>query len=352
MIDILAVVAVAALVIGRQFLGEPLRGRRVLLLPAVLTVVGLTRLRGHGAVTAADVAFLVAGALVAVAIGAGQGATMRLESRGGGLWGRMPVRGLWWWAALVGARVGLTLLAGASGAHLAASSAPIVVMLGLNRLGQAGVITLRALGSGIPFAPEKDGRVFLADRMGRWTDPGRPDTPGPGPGDPSGYGSGPGYGGPGYDSPGYGGSSQASGHGYGGSGRGHSGYGDSSQDSGRGDSGYGGRGEGGLGYGNPSGYGSGPGYSGSGQNSGRGHSGYGDSSQDFGRGDSGYGGPGQDSGRGDSGYGGRGEGGLGYGGSGYGPRWDRGRGRGEGLRLGSGRRLRRGLGFEDPGRRR
>ncbi|MFI1097405.1 hypothetical protein [Streptomyces sp. NPDC020917] len=165
MIDILAVIAVAALVIGRQLMGEPLRGRRVLVLPAVLAVVGVTRLRGHGAVTTADLVFLVAGALLAVAIGAGQGAAMRLESRNGGLWGRMPVRGLWWWAALIGTRVGLTALAGAGGAHLAASSAPIVLMLGANRLGQAGVITLRALSSGIPFAPEKDGRVFLADRL-------------------------------------------------------------------------------------------------------------------------------------------------------------------------------------------
>ncbi|SEN04653.1 hypothetical protein SAMN05216267_100123 [Actinacidiphila rubida] len=168
MIDILAVIAVAVFVIGRQLLGEPLRGRRVLLLPAVLAVVGVTRLGGHGAVTPADVAFLAVGAVAAVAVGAGQGATMRLEHRDGGLWGRVPLRGLWWWAALVGARVGLTVLAGAAGAHLAASSAPIVLMLGLNRLGQAGVITLRAVGSGIPFAPEKDGRVFLADRMRAW----------------------------------------------------------------------------------------------------------------------------------------------------------------------------------------
>lgn len=185
MIDVLAVIAVAVFVIGRQLLGEPLRGRRVLLLPAVLTVVGATRLGGHGAVGAADVAFLAAGALAAVGIGAAQGATMRLEHRDGGLWGRVPPRGLWWWAALVGARVALTVLAGAAGAHLAASTAPIVLMLGLNRLGQAGVITLRAVGAGIPFAPEKDGRVFLADRMRDWTGgaqagPAAPAAPGDG----------------------------------------------------------------------------------------------------------------------------------------------------------------------------
>ena len=174
MTDVLAVVAIAALVIGRQLTGEPLRGRRVLLLPVVLTVVGLTRLGGHGrTVTPADVAFLVAGALLALGIGAGQGATMRLESRDGALWGRLPVGGLWWWAALVGSRLALTALAGAAGAHVAASSAPVVLLLGVNRLGQAALIGLRAYGAGIPFAPERDGRVFLAARTGGPAERGR-----------------------------------------------------------------------------------------------------------------------------------------------------------------------------------
>jgi hypothetical protein len=61
----------------------------------------------------------------------------------------------------------MTVLAGALGAHVAASSAPIVLLLGVNRLGQAAVITRRALASGIPFAREKDGRVFLAGQPGR-----------------------------------------------------------------------------------------------------------------------------------------------------------------------------------------
>ncbi|MCZ4096764.1 hypothetical protein [Streptomyces sp. H39-C1] len=163
--EVLAVIAIVAYVIGRQLLGEPLRGKRVILLPAVLAVVGLTRLGGHGAVQPADVALLVVGAVIAAAIGTGQGSMMRLRNRDGGLWGQMPARSLWLWAALIGSRLTLMLLASTMGAQVAASSAPIVLMLGINRLAQAAMITRRAHRSGIPFAQEKDGSVFLGGRL-------------------------------------------------------------------------------------------------------------------------------------------------------------------------------------------
>jgi hypothetical protein len=180
-LEVLAVIAIVAYVIGRQLLGESLRGKRVLLLPAILTVVGLTRLGGGGHhVHPADVACLVVSGVIAAAIGAGQGAMMRLENRDGGLWGRMPATGLLLWVALIGSRLVMTVVASALGAHVAASTAPIVLMLGVNRLGQAALITRRALAAGIPFAREKDGKVFLADQLSglgtRLTGQDRPDT--------------------------------------------------------------------------------------------------------------------------------------------------------------------------------
>lgn len=173
MLEVLAVIAIVAYVIGRQLLGESLRGKRVILLPAILTVVGLTRLGGSGHhVRAVDVACLAVSGVIALAIGLGQGAMMRLEERDGGLWGRMPARSLLLWAALIASRVGMTVLAGSLGAHVAASSAPIVLLLGVNRLGQAAVITRRALSSGIRFAQERDGSVFLSGRLQGLASPG------------------------------------------------------------------------------------------------------------------------------------------------------------------------------------
>ena len=166
-IRVLAVIAIIGYVIGRQLMGEPLRGKRVVLLPVILAVAGVVDLGQHGRhVEPADVVFLVISGLIAVTIGLRQGRMMRLEARNGALWGQMPVRGLWLWALLVGSRLIMTVIALAVGAKVAGSSAPIIMLLGINRLGQAAIVMRHALATGIPFAPEKDGTSFLSGPIG------------------------------------------------------------------------------------------------------------------------------------------------------------------------------------------
>ena len=92
---------------------------------------------------------------------------MRLEARNGSLWGQLPPQGLWLWLLLIVSRVLMIGVADGVHAHVAASSATILLMLGINRLGQAAVVVPRALSAGIPFAPEKDGKVFMADLTSR-----------------------------------------------------------------------------------------------------------------------------------------------------------------------------------------
>ena len=165
-LEVLAAIAVVVMVLARQLRGEPLRGKRLILLPAVLTVIGFTDLGNGGRhPTATDIACLVISGLIAAAIGLAQGTVMRLESRDGFLWGQLPVWGLWLWAGLVLSRLAMTGVAYGLHAHVAASTATILLMLGINRLAQAGVVSLRAFHSGIPFAPEKDGKTFLGDRF-------------------------------------------------------------------------------------------------------------------------------------------------------------------------------------------
>ena len=162
-IRVLVVIAIIGYVIGRQLMGEPLRGKRVVLLPVILAVAGVADLGTHGRhVEPADVICLVISGLIAVTIGLLQGRMMRLEARNGALWGQMPVRALWLWALLVGSRLIMTLIALAVGAKVAGSSAPIIMLLGINRIGQAAIVMRHALATGIPFAPEKDGRSFLS----------------------------------------------------------------------------------------------------------------------------------------------------------------------------------------------
>ncbi|MCH0571941.1 hypothetical protein I3F60_22255 [Streptomyces sp. MUM 136J] len=161
LLQVPAAIVIVILVIVRQLRGEPLRGKRLILLPAVITVVGFIGLGEHGHHPAtADYACIVIDAVIAAGIGAAQGALLRLEPHEGVLWTRMPVRGLWLWPALVVSRVGMTVVAVTLDAHVAGSTAPVLFLLGVNRLGQGAVVTPRALASGVPFAPEKDGRPF------------------------------------------------------------------------------------------------------------------------------------------------------------------------------------------------
>jgi hypothetical protein len=162
-LTVFAVIAIIVFVIGQQIVGSSLRGKRVIVLPAILTVIGIADVSGskvHPGAT--DVALLVVSAAVAIAIGAALGAITRLERRDGHLWAQLPKQGLWLWGGLIVSRLLITGIAHVSGAHVAAGTAAILLMLGLNRAAQAAVVVPRAIAAGIPFAPEKDGRVFGA----------------------------------------------------------------------------------------------------------------------------------------------------------------------------------------------
>ncbi len=162
------VIAIVVYVIGRQLVGEPVRGKRLIVLPAVLTVIGAADLHSSRVtVHPIDIVILGVSGVVAAGIGVAQGAIMRLEARHGALWAQLPVKGLWLWVALIGSRLALTGLAVGSHAHLAGSSSTVILMLGINRLCQAAVVAPRAFAAGVPFAPEKDGQVFLEHLFNR-----------------------------------------------------------------------------------------------------------------------------------------------------------------------------------------
>ncbi len=169
-LEILAVIAVIGFVIYPQIAGQKIQGKRLVVLPAVLTIIGFADLHGAKHLFAADYVWLTVGAIGALLIGLALGAITRLGSRDGVLWAKMPLRGLWLWAVLIAWRGLIMVIAARTGAHVAASSTPLLFTLGLNRLGQAAVIAPRAMLAGIPFAPEKDGSTFVS---GAFTGAGR-----------------------------------------------------------------------------------------------------------------------------------------------------------------------------------
>ena len=162
-LTVLVAVGIIAWTIGQQVMGSALRGRRVVLLPAVLTVIGIVDITGHTSHPGTtDIVLLVISAAVAISIGLALGVMTRIESRNGSLWAQLPKQGLWLWAALIASRVAITAIAGLADAHVAAGTSAILLTLGLNRVAQAAVVVPRAIAAGIPFAPEKDGKVFGA----------------------------------------------------------------------------------------------------------------------------------------------------------------------------------------------
>jgi len=163
LLTVLAAIGIVAYVIGQQFLGRAVRGKRVVMVPAVLTVIGIVEISGHKAhPDATDIVLLVVSAGIAIAVGVGLGAMTRLERRDGHLWAQLPRQGLWLWGGLIASRLMITGIAQASDAHVAGGATAILLMLGLNRAAQALVVVPRAIAAGIPFAPEKDGSVFGA----------------------------------------------------------------------------------------------------------------------------------------------------------------------------------------------
>jgi hypothetical protein len=166
-LTVLAAIGIVVFLIGQQIIGAPLRGKRAVVLPLVLTVIGAAQLGGHGThVGGADIVLLSVSAVIAVAVGLCLGAITRLERRNGHLWAQLPKRGMWLWAGLIASRLIITLVAHGTGAHVAGGASAILLVLGLNRVAQALVVAPRAIAAGIPFAPERDGSVFGASWFG------------------------------------------------------------------------------------------------------------------------------------------------------------------------------------------
>ena len=143
---VIAILVIMVYSVGRQIAGEPLRAKRLIGLPAALTVIGIVDVansNGPGP-TRLDIVLIIAGCVVNALIGLGQGRLMRLESRDGFLWGQMPKSVLWWWGAKIASGVVLDGIGHALGAGLAVTTAAMLLRLGVNRLGQAAMVAPRA----------------------------------------------------------------------------------------------------------------------------------------------------------------------------------------------------------------
>lgn len=165
-LTVLVVAVVAVLVIARRLAGQPLQARRLFLMPLIMLAIGVYEVVRAGSAVSAELwlSIVVTGVL-SVALGMVRGGTLRLYERDGAVWQRYTWLTFVVWGVSFAVRFGVRALIGGDaayrnaimhgGLHGATGSVLIMSMLitsGLGFLGEALVVTPRALRLGVPFA--------------------------------------------------------------------------------------------------------------------------------------------------------------------------------------------------------
>ena len=138
--------AVVGYVLASRIAGQPVNTRRLLVLPGVLTAMGLLQLSGavSGGVRPPDLGLLAVGVAAAAGLGAARGATVTVAVRDGRPWLRYRPVTLGLWAATVAVRVGLTVLAHEAGATVAGSGPALLLSAGVTLLAEGAIVAHRA----------------------------------------------------------------------------------------------------------------------------------------------------------------------------------------------------------------
>ena len=145
----LVLVAVGYVLVSR-IAGRPVNTRRLLVLPGVLTAMGALQLAGavSSGARPQDLGLLAVGVAAAAGLGAARGATVAVVVRDGRPWLRYRVLTLGLWAATIAVRVGLTVLAHAVGATVAAGGPALLLSAGATLLAEGAVVAHRAFAFG------------------------------------------------------------------------------------------------------------------------------------------------------------------------------------------------------------
>ncbi|MEU2793092.1 DUF1453 domain-containing protein [Streptomyces sp. NPDC007100] len=146
------VAAVLVLVIAKRLKGEPVTVRDLFAGPAVLTGLGILFITKADDVTGTDIAWVVPGTLLGLALGAARGLMVRLFERDGTLWQRYTGRTFLVVVASLLVSAGYGVLAEHMGMH--ASARPVQLSIGVSFLGESLLIYYRGRKTAVPFAPE------------------------------------------------------------------------------------------------------------------------------------------------------------------------------------------------------
>jgi hypothetical protein len=156
-LTIVIAVAAVAYVLWSRTQGRPLTVRRMLILPAVLAVIGITDLTGSSAphLTSKDIVFLLTSVALSAVLGAARGTTIELYPEGGELWQRYRRNTVLLWILLIASKLVLAGVASAAGASAGAGTNGLLLSLGVSLLAEAAIVGPRALSTGLPFATNR-----------------------------------------------------------------------------------------------------------------------------------------------------------------------------------------------------
>jgi hypothetical protein len=184
-VQVVLILAAVCYVMVRRMRGEPAQGKRLLLLPAVLVVLGLSDMPGdvNGAVS---VLFLVATGAISVVLGGLRGVSVRVSERDGVAFVNYTGVTVALWVVNLVVKFGANaVLAVLDGHDVAAVSNSLFLTLGAGMLAEGAVVLIRVLrgGARVMWAAGEDGGPHttspfldgLRDRVpgGATTGPGR-----------------------------------------------------------------------------------------------------------------------------------------------------------------------------------
>ena len=146
-VEIVVILAAVCFVMVRRLMGEPAQAKRMIILPGILMVVGLTDLSGQ-IKTVSEAGFLVATLAISVVLGALRGASVRISQQNGVAFVRYTWLTLVLWVANLVIKFGANFaLKAIDPKDAGAVSNSLLLTLGAGLLVEGLVVLYRALRS-------------------------------------------------------------------------------------------------------------------------------------------------------------------------------------------------------------
>ncbi|KOG52793.1 hypothetical protein ADK38_44240, partial [Streptomyces varsoviensis] len=166
-VEIVLIIAAVCYVMVRRLLGEPAEAKRMLILPAVLSLVGVSNVSGHHT-GVASVVFLVATGGISVLLGVLRGVSIRLSNRDGLVFMRYTWVTVALWVLNIVVKIAANVTLGAVDPHVSdAAGNSLLLTVGLGMLAEGIVVLGRAVrtDSRVVWTVGKDGQPHTSSPL-------------------------------------------------------------------------------------------------------------------------------------------------------------------------------------------